>query len=155
MAYVFGNFYINDIGMGIRLKNFDTGKIFNIVFATEKNNSLIIIPVTPGTYNFGELLFLFNDNPIYGDKPWGDPRKLESEDFQMEAEKLYYFGDWVGVTTSVYEGKNYKKSWNLAGLKDEFEDSLNNLKEKYQNLSGLDAINVCEHLELIKKNGKK
>ena len=154
-AYLYGKF-LNQAGSDIviTLENTNTGKEAAVaLFESPQENYMV--PVQPGVYRIKKIEFL--SSPI-GLMTIRD--HYISGLFDVQAGKMYYFGDWNGLNINVSTGPigsgpiTYSMGRSLSyidTMEDNFADTTKVIQEKYPSFGGMEKINL---LDRMKKNYK-
>jgi hypothetical protein len=140
-GYVYGRFTLNEssfgighLRMGLVLEDKEKTESYTIQF--EWTDSPFVIAVKPGNYALKKFVFASWDYVSEGEKKL--PEGPLTKAFVVEPGKAYYIADLVGQSTASFNGFATTHSWRLESVKDDYEKTTADFKNKFQNFREVD-----------------
>lgn len=156
-AYIYGNFSVhNEIDTISTLNLVQSPKIVYLIESTKdqepnghiilsKENTIKAIPLKPGKYAFGHILYtakgqIKSNKSILKD----NIRVIEN----LEANKAYYIGDYTGNTKTERTGGGTIYSWNLSKPNNNFTSTTREFSDKFIKFKNIHKIDFTKKLKI-------
>lgn len=150
LAYVFGRFSLEGNGpnsMALKLqKPIRPNVTLKYYLKFKPRDDIYAVELDPGVYKLGHIVFLSDLNIVRKDKLMLKDKKNLS--IRLEPGKVYYLGDYSGYASDTSIGTYVMRKWNMRGIHDEFQTTLDAFKNAYPNFSGdVEFINLMDVIQ--------
>ena len=153
VAYIYGYFYVKEEKDTISTINLvQSPKIVYLIsdLTEQKANGYIVltsenaikaIPIKPGKYAFGKMLYTSKGSI-------SRTKSLVKEDVieDLQPNKAYYIGNYIGNTKAERTGGGTIYSWNVSNVTNNFITTTNEFLDKYKNFTNIDKIDLTTKL---------
>lgn len=169
-SYIYGNFYlINEkstksnkyiyggkvksvLAISLKRKNTEDEPIEKtideryLVFGKKDINRAHMIRVQPGEYNMNKLIIFRKKNNKYikysSSKLFRTSKKVI---VKLDANKIYYIGDYLGYSDIECHG-GCEMKWKLMAIKDSMNKSTENIKTQYKHFRSIPSISLLPNI---------
>ena len=119
--------------------------VTNYLIKFDEVESTTAIAVKPGIYNLNTLLIFWglSDDKINRRETTLTKGPLTVE-FSVEPGKAYYIGDFLGNTLATETLSSQSLEWKLESVKNNFENTTLDFKNKYPNLRELEIVQAIK-----------
>lgn len=149
VGYVYGRFNLTPVSslnarIGLVVQEEQTGETYTILFHRARKSPVAVTAMKPGVYTLTKFSFAKKDLFVMGtelrDSVITDQRLAKP--FRVEPGKAYYIGDFVGQSSVEYGYSIHTFHWKIRSIRNNYEDSTEELKGKYPNLKDVETISV-------------